>query len=67
MPLFLIFATGAAAYGLHWLFDLAGWQIALGFLLGTVAFYGAFRLHYGWMPDFNVDGEDDKNRRLPRL
>lgn len=48
-------------------FQVAGWQIALGFTLGAVYLFFLFRWHYGWWPDFNMDGEDDKNARLPRI
>jgi len=59
--------TGLTMFLVHKFFELSGWQISLGFGLGMALFYCAFRLHYGWWPDFNADGEDDKNRHLPRL
>jgi hypothetical protein len=48
-------------------FHLVGWPIALGFTLGAVYLFCVFKWHYGWWPDFNMDGEDEKNTRLPRI
>lgn len=65
--LLFVALVALAAYALNALFEWTGWQIALGFAAGTITAFSAFRLHYGWWSDFNVDGEDDQNRRLPRL
>lgn len=46
---------------------LAGWQICLGFSVGYFTLFLTFRWHYGWWPDFNLDGEDEKNSHLPRI
>ncbi|CAL8974406.1 hypothetical protein RHODGE_RHODGE_03329 [Rhodoplanes serenus] len=46
---------------------LAGWQVCLGFLAGYFFLYCTFRWHYGWWPDFGLDGEDEANSRLPRI
>lgn len=59
--------VGLALMLTHQFFEVAGWQISLGFVAGAALFYCIFRMHYGWWPDFNVDGEDTKNRKLPRL
>lgn len=48
-------------------FKIAGWQIALGFTLGALYLFFLFKWHYGWYPDFNMDGEDQKNSELPRI
>lgn len=45
----------------------AGWQICLGFVVGGLFQYAMFRWHYGWWPDFNMDGEDETNSCLPRI
>lgn len=57
----------AVLFAVYLLAGWAGWQINLGFLIGTFAFYAMFRWHYGWWPDFGVDGEDAKNAELPAL
>lgn len=57
----------AAHYLLAMLAKLAGWQICLGFLAGGLYVYCYFRWHYGWWPDFGLDGEDDRNANLPRI
>lgn len=58
---------GLAMFAVHRFLELAGWQVSLGFALGAILFYCLFRMHYGWWPDFNADGDDDQNRKLPRL
>jgi hypothetical protein len=57
----------SVSYGAHALFDWAGWEFALGAVVGYAFFILTFRLHYGWFPDWNADGQDDENRKLPRL
>lgn len=46
---------------------LAPWQICFAFVAGGLCSYCLFRWHYGWWPDFNMDGEDEKNSQLPRI
>jgi hypothetical protein len=57
----------AVSYGAHALFEWTGWEFALGFGAGYLFFIAAFRIHYGWWPDWNADGQDEENQRLPRL
>lgn len=48
-------------------FKAAGWQLALGWGLGNLSLFCMFRWHYGWWPDFGLEGEDERNSRLPRI
>jgi uncharacterized membrane protein len=60
-------AVIVALFAVFQSFKLAGWQFALGFGLGAVYLFVLFRWHYGWWPDFGMDGDDDKNAKLPRI
>ena len=70
-PRWAIWIMNIAVLAILWvvfrLANLADWPACLGFVVGYFTFYLGFRWHYGWWPDFNMDGEDEKNSRLPRI
>lgn len=57
----------AGLWGVATIGRFAGWQLCLGFVTGGMLQYAMFRWHYGWWPDFNMDGEDKSNSLLPRI
>jgi len=54
-------------YGVSQVAQLASAELLGGALFGYFVFFVMFRWHYGWWPDFNMDGEDDANSQLPRI
>ncbi|HWL05687.1 MAG TPA: hypothetical protein VNQ99_12260 [Xanthobacteraceae bacterium] len=71
LPRWAFWLANASVIVLIYLFaqvaNAAGWQISLGFGVGALYMFCLFRWHYGWWPDFNMDGEDDANSQLPRI
>jgi hypothetical protein len=70
-PRWMFFVTAILSIAaLYLVFQAAKWAgplFCFGFLVGGFYTMWWFKSHYGWWPDFGMDGKDKENSRLPRI